>query len=321
MLSANDYNYDIEITDMYQYNDVKSIFDRHQIDTVFHLAASAIVSNASNSPSPTLYNNIVPTINILEASRMCSVDRIIIASTDKSYGDHAATTDPEKIPYREHYSLRGLDVYSTSKVCADMISQAIALQYRQHILVTRCCNIYGPGDLNFTRLIPRTIMRLLSGKEPVINDGNSEVLREFVFVDDVTDGYIFLAEHVEDYYRNEYPTKGKDAYGWPCFNVGSYDENQLIHPHDLPNIKNVAEVISIISDILAGEFDVEILKPKIIPKGPNFIEIPDQYLDSTKIRKLGFSTKTILREGLEKAVKWYFSNVDFLRKYGQQYLK
>jgi CDP-glucose 4,6-dehydratase len=321
MLSLDDYKYDVEITDMYQYNEVKSVLDRHQIDTIFHLAASAIVSNASNSPLPTLYNNIIPTINILEAARTNGVDRIIIASTDKSYGDHAGADDHEKIPYKEWYSLRGLDVYSTSKACTDMISQTIALQYRQPILTARCCNIYGPGDLNFTRLIPRTIMRLLSGKEPVINEGNSSVLREFIFVDDVTDGYIFLAEHVEEYYKNEYPPKGgKDAYGWMCFNIGSYDENQLMQSHDLPNIKNVTETITIISELLAKEFKVKSLKPTIIPKGPNFVEIPDQYLDSSKIQQYGFSPKIDFQEGLQKTIHWYVNNADFLRKYGSKYL-
>jgi CDP-glucose 4,6-dehydratase len=321
MLSDKDLKYDIEITDMYQYTDVKSILDRHQIDTIFHLAASAIVSHASNSPSPTLYNNIIPTINILEAARTGNIERVIIASTDKSYGDHSSVEDhSERIPYKENYALRGLDVYSTSKVCTDMISQAIALQYKQHILITRCCNIYGPGDLNFTRLIPKTIMRLLSGKEPVINDGNSHVLREYVFVDDIASGYIFLAEHIEEYYEQEYPQKGKDAYGWPCFNIGSYAGEELRNPHNLPNIKDVTAVISMINEIMARECDIEVLQPRIIAKGTNFIEIPDQYLDSTKIHQFGFIPKTNLKEGLKKSIKWYNNNCEFLRKYGAQYL-
>jgi CDP-glucose 4,6-dehydratase len=323
MLANEDVKYDTEITDMREYTEVKNILDRQQIDTIFHLAASAIVSQASNSPLPTLYNNIITTINILEAARSNNVNRIIIASTDKSYGDHSSSTDHERIPYREHFALRGLDIYSTSKVCADMISQAIALQYRQHILITRCCNIYGPGDFNFSRLIPKTIMRLLSGKAPVINEGNSNVLREYVFVDDVTDGYVFLAEHIEDYYKKEYPQKGEDAYGWPCFNMGSYTEDNLKDPHQLPNIKNVKEVIGMIMDILTvkGEYSIEDLLPIIIPKGANFIEIPDQYLDSSKIHSLGFSSKTSLKEGLKKSIKWYEDHFDFAKKYGAQYLQ
>jgi CDP-glucose 4,6-dehydratase len=320
LLSDNKFEYDTEITDMTEYTDIKSILDKHQIDSAFHLAASAIVSHASNSPSSTLYNNIIPTINILEAARINGVKRLLIASSDKSYGDHSSEYDPERIPYRESYALRGLDIYSASKVCADMISQAMALQYKQPILITRCCNIFGPGDVNFTRLIPRTIMRLLSGKEPVINDGNSEVLREYVFVGDVADAYIFLAEHIEDYFEQNYPQRGEDVYGWPCFNVGSYTGEELLNPRNLSNIKDVKSVIAIITGMLERDYAIDALQPKIIPKGPNFIEIPDQYLDSAKIHQFGFVPKTTLNDGLEQTIRWYHDNFEFLKKYGAQYL-
>jgi CDP-glucose 4,6-dehydratase len=319
MLSGKKPEYDIEITDSNKYTDVKNILDRHQIDTIFHLAASAIVSQASVSPSPTLYNNIMPTINILEAARTNGVKRLIIASSDKSYGDHSAAADPERIPYKESHALRGLDAYSVSKVCADMISQAMALQYKQPIAITRCCNIYGPGDLNFSRLIPKTILRLLSGKEPVINDGNNQVLREYVFVDDVVDGYMFLAEHVENYYEQRYP-QGGDAYGWPCFNVGSYSGEELLTPNNLPNIKDVRSVMALITEILGRDYGVNVLQPRTIPKGPNFIEIPDQYLDSAKIHRLGFVPKTKLKDGLKQTIRWYKADYDFYKKYAAQYL-
>jgi CDP-glucose 4,6-dehydratase len=320
MLSGEQLNYNIEITNMQ--HDVKNIFDRGQIDTVFHLAASAIVSQAANSPLSTFYNNIVPTLNIIEAARMNNIKRVIIASTDKAYGDHSSENDPEGIPYREHYALRGLDVYSASKACVDMISQAMASQYKQHVFITRCGNIYGPGDFNFSRIIPRTIMRILSNRAAVINEGNEKTLREYAFVDDVVSAYIFLAEHVESYYEEqEYPRKGEDAYGWPCFNIGNYTEDDLVYPRNLPNIKNVKSVISMISEIMQREYNIKALPPEIIPKGPNFIEIPDQYLNSSKIYRLGFKARTSFEEGLRKTINWYYDNREFLRRYGALYLK
>jgi CDP-glucose 4,6-dehydratase len=319
MLSDKAFNYDIEMTDMTEYANIKRILDRHQIDSIFHLAASAIVSQASDSPAQTLYNNIVPTINILEAARTNGVKRLIIASTDKSYGDHSAINDPERIPYRESYTLRGLDVYSTSKVCTDMIAQTIALQYKQPILVTRCCNIFGPGDFNLSRVVPKTIMRLLSGAAPVINSGNSHVLREYVFVDDVADAYIFLAEHMEDFFMQEYPQGGK-AYGWPCFNIGSYSGEELLHPYNLNNIKNVKSLIAIISEMLEKNYAVNVLQAQTIPKSPSFIEIPDQYIDGSKLHHAGFVPKTNLKDGLERTIKWYYDHFDFFKKYGAQYL-
>jgi nucleoside-diphosphate-sugar epimerase len=142
-------------------------------------------------------------------------------------------------------------------------------------------------------------------------------------IDDVTEGYLFLAEHIEDFYQQEYPQQGKDAYGWSCFNIGSYGANDLESPHQLPNIKNVKEVIEAIMDILVqkGEYGIEKLLPTIVPKGANFIEIPDQYLDSSKIRRLGFSPKTPLKEGLEKSVQWYENHFDVLKRYGARHLQ
>jgi CDP-glucose 4,6-dehydratase len=320
LLSGKRVGYDTEITDMTKYDDVKNILDRHQIDTVFHLAASAIVSQGALSPSPTLYNNIIPTINILEAARINGVNRLVIASSDKSYGDHSSPDDPERIPYKESYALRGLEAYSVSKACTDLISQAMAWQYKQAVVISRCCNIYGPGDLNFSRLIPRTIMRLLSGKEPVINEGNSRVLREYAYVNDIVDGYMFLAEHMEKYYEQKYPQTEKDAYGWPCFNIGSYSGEELSDPRGLPNIKDPESVIALIAEILEREYGVKVLQPRTIPKGPGFKEIADQHLDSAKLHQLGFAPKTKLEDGLRQTIKWYYKNAGFLKKYAAQYL-
>ena len=174
---------DVEYSDLLNYQEVRQICDRHQLDTVFHLAATAIVSEAANSPVSTIENNLITSLNLLEVARVNKIPRIIIASSDKSYGDHASDQQ-EELPYKENYALRGLDVYSASKVCADMIAQTYAFQFGLPVAVTRSCNMYGPGDLNFTRLIPRTIMSLLRGRPPVINIGNEKVLREYIYVED-----------------------------------------------------------------------------------------------------------------------------------------
>ncbi len=202
--------------------EVQKICNRHQIDTIFHLAASAVVGEAANAPISTCENNIIPTLNLLEAARINKIPRVIVASTDKSYGDHADDDDPERIPYTESFALRGLDVYSASKVCADMIAQTYAFQFKLPVLVVRPCNIFGPGDLNFTRLIPRTILRLMQGSQPVINQGNDRVLREFIYIDDLVNAYLFLAENLERHYASPLPQRGRATYGWIAYNAGSY---------------------------------------------------------------------------------------------------
>ncbi len=123
---------------------------RHQIDTIFHLSASSIVSDAANSPFSAIENNVMGTVNILEIARINKIPRVLITSSDKSYGDHA-TDSLENIPYKENYALRGLDVYSASKACADVLAQTYSYQFKVPIIVARSCNIFGPGDLNFPR--------------------------------------------------------------------------------------------------------------------------------------------------------------------------
>lgn len=111
-----------------------------------------------------------------------------------------------------------------------MIAQTYAYQFKLPVLICRSSNIYGPGDLNFSRLIRRTIMRLLSDKPPVINVGNENVLREYIFVEDVVDAYILMAEKMSSFYgenHSKMPKSGTETYGWPAFNVGSYTSRMI----------------------------------------------------------------------------------------------
>ncbi|MBI5366416.1 MAG: NAD-dependent epimerase/dehydratase family protein [Planctomycetes bacterium] len=238
---------DIEHSDLHHSDAVQRICHRHRIDTIFHLAASAIVSSASSTPLPTLVNNILPTANILETARVLSIPRVVVASSDKAYGDHTDSDDPERIPYREGHALRGMDVYSASKVCADMICQTYALQFGLPVAVVRPCNIYGPGDLNFTRLVPRTVLRVLRGNPPVINQGNEDVLREYTHVEDVVRAYELIAEKLPEHCRSGRPRSGRATYGWAAFNVGSYAPHGSFHPEREPNIRSVRQVISLIT--------------------------------------------------------------------------
>ena len=307
---------DIEVCDLLDYQEIRRICDRHQIDTIFHLAATAIVSNAANSPMSTIENNVMTTLNLLEVARINNIPRVIIASTDKAYGDHA-TDEAEALPYKEHYTLRGLDIYSASKVCADMIAQTYAFQFKLPVVITRSCNIYGPGDLNFTRLIPRTIMRLVSGKAPVINLGNENVLREYLYVGDVVQAYMHLAEKIEDFYgeQNKHmPTSGPETYGWPAFNFCSYTAAETKNLAACENIKSVKEVITILRK------KVKDVEPITIPKPANFIEIPDQYLDCTKMRNLGFTSTTSFEDGITSTIEWYTKHYETLKINAAKYI-
>lgn len=306
---------DLEICEMDDFTQVQRLCNRHQIDTIFHLAASAIVGDAANAPMSTLQNNILPTLNLLEAARINGIPRVLFASTDKSYGDHADADDPEPLPYREGHALRGMDVYSASKACADLITQTYGFQFKVPALIVRSCNIYGAGDLNFSRLIPRTSLRMLNDRQPVINLGNADVLREYIYIDDLVQAYLFLAEHVEDHYDRKIPSTGRATYGWAAYNVGSYTSASGGRPEEYSNIKSVRQVI----DLIAGICDKQV-EPVTIPKPDNFIEIPDQFLDSTKLHEFGFRPRIEFEDGLRRTVEWYAEHHDLLSRIGARHV-
>ena len=311
------YRPDVEDCDLLDFYALRRVCDRHQIDTIFHLAASAIVSDAANSPVSTIENNVMGTLNILEVARINKIPRVLIASSDKSYGDHASPDDLERIPYREDYALRGLDVYSASKVCADMLAQTYSYQFKVPVLIVRSCNIFGPGDLNFTRLIPKTIMCLLSQNPPLINQGNEEVLREYIYVEDVVTAYTFLMEKVADYYginNNNMPRSGRSTYGWAAFNVGTYTEDELKNISACKKIKSVKDVMKLLGSKILD------LEPVVKAKAANFIEIPNQYLDAGKILKMGFKPQISFEEGLDRSVAWYKNNFNHLERLAQHHI-
>ncbi|MFZ2190148.1 MAG: NAD-dependent epimerase/dehydratase family protein [Candidatus Magasanikiibacteriota bacterium] len=309
-------NPDIEECDLLDFYSLRRVCDRHQIDTIFHLAASAIVVDAANSPVSTVENNVMGTLNILEVARINKIPRVLVVSSDKAYGDHTQIQS-EQIPYLEKYSLRGLDVYSASKVCTDVLAQTYSFQFKVPVIVARACNIYGPGDLNFSRLIPKTIMALLSGKSPIINQGNELVLREYIYVEDVVNAYLSLLEKVQDYYGVDncnMPKSGVETFGWAAFNVGNYEDKDLLDIKKCNGIKSVSDIIHILRGKIA---DVE---PIVKEKHENFIEIPDQYLDSSKIFKIGFRPQVDFEEGLDRSIEWYKNNKNYLEKIAHKYL-
>lgn len=306
---------DVEHVDLLDFNALRRVCERHQIDTIYHLAASAIVVDAANSPFSSIENNVVGTLNILEVARINKIQRVLIASTDKSYGDHF-NDEKEGLPYRESYALKGLDVYSASKVCADMLAQTYLYQFKVPIIITRACNMFGPGDLNFSRLIPKTIMCLLSGKPPVINEGSANVLREYIYVEKVAKSYMFLMEKVADYYGEDnrnMPRDGKSVYGWAAFNIGSYARSQVSGVSNYANIKSVTEIMNILRARIAD------VAPTVIGRPANFIEIPDQYLDSSKLINLGYQPEINFDQDLATTIEWYRKNHKLLEKIAHKY--
>ncbi len=242
------------------------------IDTVFHLGAQTLVTEGVRSPLSTFETNIRGTYNLLEACRLhgALVKRIVCASSDKAYG-----TSP-KLPYTEDMPLRGQHPYDVSKSCMDLISQAYAHTYKMPICVLRCGNIYGPGDTNWSRLIPATIRSVVRGESPIIRSDGTYV-RDYLFVEDIVDGYLRIADAMD---KND--VRGQ------TFNLG-------------PNAPiNVMDVVTMILSLM----DAKGVKCKILNEAKN--EIHDQYLSGEKMKRtVQWEAKHTLQEGLKKTIPWY----------------
>jgi CDP-glucose 4,6-dehydratase len=246
--------------------------NEYEIEAVFHLAAQAIVGAANRSPLSTFETNVRGTYFLMEACRVSPlVKRVVVASSDKAYGTHA------DLPYREDYALNGLFPYDASKVCTDVIARSYAHTYGTPVAVTRFANIYGPGDMNLSRIIPGTVLSVLKDEAPIIRSDGTPV-REFVYVEDVARGYLQLAEAIES-------CKGE------AFNFGA---SAPINMLELVN-----RIIA-----LAGKADT--LKPQVMLQHKIEREIDAQYLSADKAAaRLGWRESISLDEGLRRTLAWY----------------
>jgi CDP-glucose 4,6-dehydratase len=254
----------------------RRVMNEQQIQTVFHLAAKAIVRLANRSPLSTFETNIRGTYTLLEACRGLAADRgpieaVVVASSDKAYGDQA------DLPYIENMPLLGQQPYEASKVCADIITRSFSAAFGLPTAVTRCANLYGPGDLNFSRIIPDTFRSLIEGQRPIIrSDGTLK--RDYMFVKDGVAGYLALAEAVS-----------AGRYHGEAFNFGTGKPVA------------VADLVKHIIQVTGKDFEPDIL-------GTAAGEIKHQYLNSALAEKLlGWRARTALEDGLRSTFSWYKS--------------
>ena len=243
----------------------------YEINTVFHLAAQTIVGIANRNPVSTFESNIAGTWNLLEACRRSPVVKaIILASSDKAYGDQ------EHLPYSEHTPLEGRHPYDVSKSCADLIAQAYGKTYNLPVAITRCGNFYGGGDLNWNRIVPGTIRSVLRNERPVIRS-DGKFVRDYFYVEDGAAAYMLLAEKLLSTGR----LRGQ------AFNFSN--EIQVT-------------VLDLVDRILHRMNSS--LEPDIRNEACN--EIRHQYLSACRARtELGWSPLFTLDEGLTRTISWY----------------
>jgi len=254
---------------------VGATLEAGEVDVVFHLAAQTLVGPAMAGPVATFEANVRGTWTLLDACRRADVPAVVVASSDKAYGPS------DELPYREGMPLRPASPYEASKAAADAIALSYPRAYGLPVAVSRFANIYGDGDLNFSRLIPEAIVAVLEGRRPAIrSDGSPQ--RDFLHVDDAVAAYLAIEHEVG---------AGGPAAG-EAFNAGGE------RPH------SVAEVLETIAEVSGRR-----VEPEYHGTGNPAGEIDRQFVDSTKLRAMtGWRPQVDLRTGLRRTLEWYRDN-------------
>jgi CDP-glucose 4,6-dehydratase len=253
---------------------IMRVLSEYEIQYVIHLGAQTLVNVGNASPVTTFRANIEGTWNLLEAIRVLdesspTMESVCIASSDKAYGSSPI------LPYTEEMPLRGDHPYDVSKSCTDLIAQSYGKTYELPVYIARMGNIYGPGDLNFSRIIPGTIRSILEGKRPEIRSDGTPI-REYFYVEDAVNSYLTLAENTR-----------KINNPGEAFNFSSGEKRSVI------------EVVNRILELMDSD-----LQPVILNTGKH--EIQDQYISIQKAEKLlGWNPTFPLNEGLSLTINWY----------------
>lgn len=250
---------------------LERILNEYEIDTVFHLGAQTLVEIAFRNPLQTFESNVRGTYNLLEACRRQGqmVQRILVASSDKAYGES------EVLPYVETMPLKGRTPYDVSKSCTDLIALSYSSSYQLPIVIARCGNVYGGGDLHWSRIIPGTIRNILLGKPPLIRS-NGKLIRDYLYVQDAVRAYLLMAMHADQ----------KNVRG-EAFNFGPQQPSSVL------------EIVEMLQKMMGSS-----LKPIILHGASN--EIQNQVLDSSKaFQVLGWCSEYSLAQGISETIKWY----------------
>jgi CDP-glucose 4,6-dehydratase len=250
---------------------LERLLGEYEIDTVLHLAAQTIVPIANRNPISTFETNVAGSWTVLEACRRSpAVKQVVVASSDKSYGEQ------QHLPYDEGMPLQGRHPYDASKSAGDLITQSYAASFGLPVIITRCGNFYGGGDLNWSRIVPGTIRSIVRGKRPVIRS-DGQFVRDYFYVEDGAAAYTLAAERLAE----------DRGLAGEAFN---FSNEQPI---------NVIDITRLILKLMDSD-----LEPEIRNEATN--EIRSQYLSASKAReKLGWSPMCQLDEGLRQTIQWY----------------
>ena len=254
--------------DIRDFDFLRLLFNEYEFDTVFHLGALSEVKKCQPDPKLAFDVNVGGTVNVLEACRLYGkVKAVVVSSSDKAYGSG-------QVPYVEGQSLNGVGTYEVSKSATDLIARSFYSNYGVPVVVTRCSNLYGGGDMNLSRVIPNNVNKILNGERPMIWKGSEDSTREFLYIDDAVDAYLSLVENIDK-------TKGE------AYNIGG------------GQVLSIKDLLTQLLFTMDSNLEIEYIEK-------DFPEISHQYLDSTKIKEhTGWEPETSLSTGLTKSIESY----------------
>jgi nucleoside-diphosphate-sugar epimerase len=261
--------------DIRDYDFIRRVIVDYEVEEIYHCAAQAIVRSCANDPYTTYDINVMGTVSMLEACRNSgeTVKSIVVSTSDKAFG-HAP------IPYTEATPLNPLYTYETSKACQQLITLSYFHNYGVPAKVLASSNVYGPGDPNLSRIIPNTIIKLFRDEPALLFEGAADYIREFVYITDVVDAFITASR------------KGKNGEVYCCGGTEHL---------------TIRDMLRKICSLMGKDSEKDI---KTFQKSRYFKEIEQQYIDSTKLKSLGWSPKVKLEDGLKKSIEYYTEIAD-----------
>ena len=262
------------------YDRLSEIITNHEIEFIFHCAAHSIVRQCVKNPIGAFNTNIIGTANLLEVARnIGGIKGIMCMESDKSYGSFESNL----LPYKETDSINPKNVYEVSKACAGLVAQSYFHNYGLPVFNVRAANLYGPGDMNLSRLIPGTILRLLKDESPILYSGVSDYVREFLYVEDASSSIIKIMEKIKI-------TRGE------IYNLGS------------GSVYKIFELINLITKKINKNIKVNIIQKDVL-----FKEIEEQYLDYNKLKLIIDDYNPIsMDNGLDLTIEWYKKHSNIL---------
>lgn len=250
---------------------VERAIGEHEVESVFHLAAQTQVGVANDNAVATFRTNIGGTCSVLEAChRSPRVEQVLVASSDKAYG-----AQPQ-LPYTEDMPLLARHPYDVSKACADLIALSYHTTWDLPVVITRCGNLFGPGDMNWARLVPGTVRSVLRGEAPVIRSSGL-LVRDYLYVVDGALAYLALAE----------AQLARPVLSGEAFNFSTETPMTAL------------ALVEAIQAVAGTD-----LAPEVLGGGQH--EIPAQHLSAAKARDvLGWVPTRTVAEALGETVGWY----------------